>query len=69
MKADSMIRAIIRAEMQDRKINVKTLSTLCGVGATTMYKKLNEPETMTIADIRQLSKVLKIPINTITENI
>ena len=34
-----------------------------------MYKKLNEPETMTIADIRQLSKVLKIPINTITENI
>jgi hypothetical protein len=59
-KSHDVIRAVIKYGMVLQDLNVSTLSSITGIGRTTLYDRLKTPSKATVGDVAIISKKLKL---------
>lgn len=57
----------LKAELLINDLSGKELAEILGVSPTTMYRKIKKPDTLTLDEIKGISKVLKLSSEKILE--
>lgn len=55
-RKDLAVREQLIGKMQTRHINGETLAEMVGVSRNTMYRRIKEPDTLTLKEIREIKK-------------
>lgn len=55
-RKDLAVREQLIGKMQVRHINGETLAEMVGVSRNTMYRRIKEPDTLTLKEIREIKK-------------
>ena len=69
MNLDDPVVLMIRKEMRKRKLNGDQMADGIGINRSTFYKRMEQPETMKLYELRALAKFLKLDIGVLARGI